>query len=150
MSIKISCATPAHLQSIGLQATRLSACRFINHNRSSETLSRLCETAWSLSHAKAVFGVAGYLIVQPGHAVCWAMFDTNVTRISAIALTRKVGNGIKAEMKRAGLYRLESAVDVSDVTALRWAQLLGFEIEGLMRKSSSINSDQWLIARIME
>lgn len=148
MSIHISRAEPAHLLSIGLCATRQSAFRFISLHNEPDTLSRLCETAWSLSDEGTVFGVIGYLLVRPGHAVCWAMFEPHVTEVSALGLTRVVRRGIQDEMKRIGITRLESAVDVSDSAAVRWARFLGFEIEGLMRKSSSVNTDQWLIARI--
>jgi len=135
---------------VGRQATRPSAQRFIDLHGDSENLLRLCDTAWSLSDGTYSFGVLGYVTVRPGYAVGWAMFDQSVANISSVELTRKIQSGLQVRMAREGLCRMESSIDVTDSTALRWARLLGFEIEGLMRKSSSINTDQWLIARIME
>lgn len=110
----------------------------------------LCENAWSLLDAERLFGVCGFVILRPGHAVCWAMFDDHVRAVPVHGLTGVIRKRIWVEMHQAGLRRLESTVDVHDRQALRWARIVGFEIEGLMRKSGIDAQDQWLIARIME
>jgi RimJ/RimL family protein N-acetyltransferase len=46
------------------------------------------------------------------------------------------------------LHRLQLTVRLDEPRALRWAEYLGFEIEGLMRKYSPDGADTYILARV--
>ena len=77
----------------------------------------------------------------------WALLSEQVLTYP-VALTKAAWALIEKAQSILDLWRLEIAVDTKHESALRWAQLLGFEVEGMMRCFGPNREDAYLMARI--
>jgi hypothetical protein len=79
-----------------------------------------------------VAAVAGIAVMWPGVAEAWAVL-TAVGRAHPAFVHRAVARTLRGLVRQLGLRRLQASVDASNPVALRWAEVLGFRPEGVMR-----------------
>ena len=92
-------------------------------------------------------GAAGIAVVKPGVGEAWSLLSPMIKRFP-VALHKAVKTRIPEIMARHGLRRVHMTVDPWDVAAIRWAECLGFEREGLMRRFGDNGADMFLFARV--
>lgn len=89
-----------------------------------------------------VIGVAGAMPQGNGRAVVWALLSADVPMLAA-------HRAVKRWLNACSIRRLETWVMVGHREGERWAEMLGFEREGRMRKFTDDGSDAWLYARVL-
>jgi hypothetical protein len=81
-----------------------------------------------------------------GRAIAWALFTPR-----AQAYAKRLASTILFHMEqlreREQLRRLEATVDSEDPKAIRWAQLMGLSVEGLLRAYGPQGEDYFMMAR---
>ncbi len=90
-----------------------------------------------------VVGVAGVAPQWRGRAVAWALLSECGPPVF-LAVHRAALRFFALQ----GYRRIEAGVDVRFTAAQRWARLLGFEREGLMRGYGPDGHDAYLYARV--
>jgi hypothetical protein len=94
-----------------------------------------------------VLACVGIVPCWPGRAVAWALLSDRIQPNRFLAVHRRV----KAALDRHGMrhpWRIEIQVDPTHLAALRWAAMLGFLVEGRMRRYLPDGRDMILMARI--
>lgn len=82
-----------------------------------------------------------------GRAVAWALFSPRA-KPYAMRLRNATMFHVEQLREREALRRLEATVDAGDPTAIRWAQLMGFGIEGLLKAYGPVGEDYLMMARV--
>lgn len=100
-----------------------------------------------LSSDGVLLGVIGGVIVWPGVASLGSIFTRAIYdhRIGMVRTTRRV---IEAVMEEYSLHRMEMAVKKDYPTGHRWAEALGFQAEGILRKYNSSKEDYVMYGRV--
>lgn len=101
------------------------------------------EPAVMVYAADRPIGALGALPHWPGRASCWALLADGIGSLM-VPLTRAV----TAWLETAPHRRLECTCAADDARGHRWANLLGFEREGLMRAYGADGRDYVLYARV--
>lgn len=133
---------PAHVTEIRLQPAQELAQAVL----SPEYAEQLCAqpgVAWAAVMGGQTLACAGMTEITPQRAIAWALFAPAALRHFG-PIHRATGR-ILAE---APWRRLEMAVDARHAAAIRWAERLGFEREGLMRAYTADGRDCFLYARV--
>lgn len=99
--------------------------------------------AYALVDGGEVFACAGIIPQWEHRAVAWALVGQAAGR-HMIELHRAVSQSFRQHPFR----RIETAVTVEFDEGHRWAQLLGFRREGLMRSYTPEGEDCYLYARV--
>ena len=99
-----------------------------------------CYTAIANGHVVACLGLVS---VWKYRRYVWAFLADDCGK-HMIHLTRAV----KLWLKYHGQGRIETSVDCNFPAAIRWAEMLGFEREGMMRQYSPLGADCYLYARV--
>lgn len=104
---------------------------------------------WSrvLKHGDEPLAIFGVTPMWPHVACGWALLSEQVLRMP-VGLTRHARALIEKARSMLMLRRLEISVDTKHEAALRWAKLLGFEVEGVARCYGLKGEDNWRLARI--
>ncbi|MFO1188511.1 MAG: GNAT family acetyltransferase [Alphaproteobacteria bacterium] len=90
---------------------------------------------------------AGLARRWPGRTVGWALLSHKIRPNRFLAVHRLIAAALdRAEMRDPG--RIEVQIDPSHAAALRWARLLGFEVEGRMCRYLPDGRDMILMARV--
>ena len=92
---------------------------------------------------------AGFIKEWPWRGVAWALIDRNVTKQMMIPVHRAVMQAIESYQPTM-FHRLEMAVRHDVREAHRWAKMLGFTPEGIMRKYDELGRDYTLYARVRQ
>ncbi len=97
---------------------------------------------WTLADSWGRPAACGGLFQQwEGRAIAWAFLAADAPMLEATRAARLV-------LDACGLRRVECWVEVDFQAGHRWAHLLGFEREGLMRSFSPDGRDHVLYARV--
>ncbi len=99
--------------------------------------------AYSAVDGDAVFACAGLIPQWEGRAVAWALIAAEAGR-SMIGIHKAVGRAMRLHAYR----RIETAVASDFEQGHRWARMLGFEREGLMKRYTPDGRDCHLYARV--
>lgn len=99
--------------------------------------------AWTALVDGRPIACAGFVLVWEGRAYAWALIDKDAGPYM-LQITRV----IRKHLAASGFRRVEMAVDRSFADGRRWAQMLGFECEGLARAYLPNGHDAWIYARI--
>lgn len=91
---------------------------------------------WDLSHS-------------PRTGEAWAIINHDLGSKKPIVLTKAIRRGLDAAQEEYDLARIHATIDARNEKACRWAKLLGFECEGLMRKWLC-GRDYFLYARLVK
>jgi hypothetical protein len=105
-----------------------------------------CETSATALYNGDVACCFGAVPVWKGVAEAWILTSYIVER-NPISLTRgalRYFNKIAIDMQ---LHRLQIVVDDSNLLALRWAEVLKFKREGLLKGYGPDGSDHYMMAR---
>lgn len=103
-------------------------------------------SATILKHGKPV-GVFGIVICWRGVGEMWSIFTPEFRRTPKYMCDAAM-QFCDIAAQSLGLHRLQMAVRCSDERAVRWAQFLGFQIEGRMRRYSVDGADTYMMARL--
>lgn len=96
----------------------------------------------------------GEIILIGGVAFLWKGVGSGWVLTSELLLKykawfhRTIRDVLDATEKMYDLHRIESIILKDHEVSMRWAERLGFEQEGLLRKYNSQKQDHWLYARI--
>lgn len=134
---------PEHLEGFEPQAEQITALGHINR----ETGARLLAAGpcVSIAQAERIVCCAGLIVEWEGRAVAWALLHREIGPAGMLAATR----GIKRMLDRMSMGRIEAHVRWDFDAGWRWAALLGFTLEGRMRRFH--NGQDWaLFARVKE
>lgn len=99
--------------------------------------------AFSLEDGGAIIATAGIIRIWPGRASAWALLSPTSGKHMA-RITRAVIRFLEV----AEDFRIETTVDDGFDAGHRWANLLGFEREGYMKKYLPDGRGAWLYARV--
>lgn len=113
-----------------------------------EVIDRFAQlgSAFTLRDADGqVLMIAGLLRVAQGFAVAWAFMD-KASGKHMRWLTRMVRRFLDSAMQRHR--RIEMTARCDFEPAMRWAELLGFDSEGVMQAAAQDGSDMMRFARI--
>jgi hypothetical protein len=92
--------------------------------------------------------IVGGNLVWEGFLTCWGILSDAVTK-HPIAFTKEIRRLIRVHIEELKLYRLSMEVKADYLMGVRWANALGFECEGTMKKWGPDKSDYCLFARVM-
>lgn len=90
-----------------------------------------------------VIGCAGIAECWPGRAEAWTLLA-----VDAFEVFRHIHRTVRRVLADSPWHRVEMKVDADHSAAIRWAEHLGFEREGLMRKYTADQRDVFLYARV--
>ena len=89
----------------------------------------------------------GIFPIWPGRASAWAVFTPR-----AKLWAKRVGTATKFHVEQMRhlllLRRLEAPVNAGDEPAIRWARIVGFEAESLMRSYGPEGEDYYMMAMV--
>lgn len=94
-------------------------------------------------HGTEVIACAGLIHQWPNRSIAWAILSRLAGR-HMLGLTREIGGFLRHHPIR----RVETGVSCDFPAAERWAEMLGFEREGMMRAYTPEGADCYLYARI--
>jgi RimJ/RimL family protein N-acetyltransferase len=78
----------------------------------------------------------------------WAVI-TDGARGHGFELTRYAQNLLILMMRNMNMHRVQAFVKKEKPEYVRWAKLLGFEVEGVMRKGTPEQRDMYLMAKVI-
>lgn len=91
----------------------------------------------------AVVGCAGLAECGQGRLEAWTLLAPE-----AFVVFREIHRAVRRVLDDSAWHRVEMKVDAEHAAAIRWAEHLGFECEGRMRKYTADRRDVLLYARI--
>lgn len=94
-----------------------------------------------------ILAVIGGTLYWPGVATLSAIITTVMPNYP-LATTKAVSHCIACAMNDLDLHRVEIQVKSSYVSGQQWAQLLGFEAEGILKKYGPNKEDYTMYARV--
>jgi hypothetical protein len=127
---------PKHLAAIKPQLAQA-------HEFNPESLASPTGLAWSAMDGDKPIACAGLVEVWGGRAYAWAILSQD-----AGPYMRWLTREIRFRLARAPFQRVEMAVDASFANGCRWAEMLGFSMEGLGRKYLPNGHDAFIYARV--
>jgi hypothetical protein len=100
--------------------------------------------AWTALRREAVAGCAGVLDRGEGRGLAWALLAGDLGPAGFVALHRAVAAGLPSLPYR----RIEAHVAADFAPGRRWATMLGFAFEGVMRGYQADGGDALMFARV--
>ena len=113
------------------------------HEYAADSLASPVGFAWTALDGKNPIACAGLVEIWQGRAYAWAMLSRD-----AGPHMRWLTREIRFRLSRAHFQRVEMAVDASFANGCRWAEMLGFSMEGLGRKYLPNGHDAFIYARV--
>lgn len=101
------------------------------------------DLVWTGEHNGKVVAMGGVVPVWHNRAQAW-MWMSEVSGRHMITIHREV----KKFLDACPVPRIEAHVNVGFKPGVRWMQMLGFEMEGYMRKFGPSGADMLLFARV--
>ena len=95
-----------------------------------------------------IIGSAGLMNVWEGRAIAWALLSKRVHRYDMIFIHRWVKCFLDRCERRWNLRRIETPIRCDFPQGVRWAEMLGFQCEGTMRRYDPQGMDTFLYARV--
>jgi len=93
-----------------------------------------------------VAGVAGVLPLRGKSGEVWAMIDNGIIKRSPSTVARWSRVLIDTFVNRHGFERIQASIDEQFVENMRFAQWLGFELEGVHRKAGDNGENVYVLA----
>ena len=136
---------PVHLTALRLQAAQAP---YFGHQLTAETGTALQQLgpAYTVLDDDTAIACFGLLHIWPGRADCWALVGAALSGARFVVLHRWVAGNLAAA-QRLGYRRLETTIDPAFPAARRWAELLGFQREGRLRRYLPDGRDMLIYAR---
>jgi hypothetical protein len=137
---------PAHLHYMSMKPDQLPSARAVSMDHMLEMQARLGLAVTALVHGKPV-AMFGCIILWTGVGEMWSIISDDARRYpKQLTIVAKEFSDIVTQS--LSLHRLQITVRSDEPRALRWAEYLGFEVEGLMRKYSPDFEDTYILARV--
>jgi RimJ/RimL family protein N-acetyltransferase len=96
-----------------------------------------------------VYGMGGLFPLWPGVAEAWTLLSEDVKQDHGYWLHKTVRGWLRDQANQYDFHRLQINVDAGDDRAIRWAKVLGFEHEGVMRQYAFNKVDMVRMAMII-
>lgn len=119
----------------------------VDHGRRDEDYARALEQVgggYTAIDNGEVIACAGMVEQWPGRALAWAMLTDDLGPMRFVRVSR----AIRRALDMAQWNRIEMQVDADHPQAIRWAELLGFEVESKMRRFLPDGRDAFMFVRI--
>ena len=137
---------PSHLHYMSITESQLPFAKAVSMDTMLEMQARLGLAVTALVHGKPV-AMFGCIVLWTGVAEIWSIISDDARRYpKQLTIVAKSFSDIVAQS--LSLHRLQLTVRSDEPRALRWAEYLGFEIEGLMKKYSPDGADTYILARV--
>lgn len=137
---------PSHLHHMRITEDQLPFAKAVSMDAMLEMQARLGLAVTALVHNKPV-AMFGCIMLWTGVAEMWSIISDDARRYpKQLTIVAKGFSDIVAQS--LSLHRLQLTVRSDEPRALRWAEYLGFEIEGLMHKYSPDGTDTYILARV--
>lgn len=108
------------------------------------------DMAWTGFIDDRVVGCAGFAPQWEGRVIAWALFGRDVPKKAWASIVAKVRREFKNTLQSQGhKHRVEITVPATFGEAIRLANILGFEVEGLMKKYGPDGSDHLMYAKVI-
>jgi hypothetical protein len=125
---------PAHLQEIELQRKTPKDVGLFSDPRYGESL--LSGDAFSVFDGPTLKASLGVFDFMPGVGIAWAMFSQDAgSLLPALSLRAR------KYLRNCRFRRIEAYIDPNFAESIRWATLMGFQFEGVMKKHSPRGDD---------
>lgn len=95
-----------------------------------------------------IIAIGGMCIIRIGVGAPWVITSDLFVKYK-VWIHKAIKNMAEEAIKIYNLHRLETAIVKEHEVSHRWAERLGFEREGLMRKFDQNKKDYYLYARII-
>lgn len=105
--------------------------------------------SWSAEIDGKVVASAGLVPLWPGVAEAWMIPSDKVDR-HRIKVARQIRVMFEDVMRRRGIYRAQANLHHNFEKAIRLAEWLGFENEGLMRRFGVEGGDYYRFAKVFD
>ena len=102
-------------------------------------------TSYSAFHGDTLIGCGGIRTLWDGVGEGWVLFSTEVVN-HKVSIRRYVNKYFKKIIEENNLHRVQAHVNCEWGLALRFADSLGFEVEGRMVKFNPDGTDSYLFA----
>jgi hypothetical protein len=137
---------PAHLHHMSMKPDQLPSARAVSMDYMLEMQARLGLAVTALVYGKPV-AMFGCIMLWTGVGEMWSIISDDARRYpKQLTIVAKEFSDIVTQS--LSLHRLQITVRSDEPRALRWAEYLGFEVEGLMRKYSPDVEDTYILARV--
>jgi hypothetical protein len=140
--VEIRAFQPQDLHAISLQNAQMGVHELITYDHYGESLAA-AGPAFTATVDGEVIACIGTIPQWKDYARAWALLSRHSGK-NLLALTR----GIRRWLRFHNAGRVDTAVACDFPQAIRWAQMLGFEREGVMRKYAE-GKDFYLYAQVI-
>jgi RimJ/RimL family protein N-acetyltransferase len=93
-----------------------------------------------------ILGCIGFMKVWPGVADTWTLFSEGIVKHGK-ALTEKIAFMHNFYEENLKIHRTQCNVKVENVVAVKWAEKLGYKIEGTLQSFGKYEEDYFVMAR---
>lgn len=98
--------------------------------------------AWTAMDGDRIAAVGGFLMQWDGRFLAWAI-------IAKGANMRKLTRIAKTKIDAFDVRRIEATIDVGFRQAIKWAEMLGFEFEGVLRCAGLNGEDFAMYSKVV-
>jgi hypothetical protein len=99
--------------------------------------------SFSLVDGERVLAMAGVWVMEPHRGLAWSVLADDLGFDMYY-----VNKAVSDFLNNTDIRRIEMAVDLGFREAQRWAEMLGFKLEGVMEKYFPNEADAFLYARV--
>jgi hypothetical protein len=137
---------PNHLHYMRIRDDQLPYAKAIPIDKMLEAQARLGLAVTAMVHNKPV-AMFGIVYIWSGVGEMWSIISDDARRYpKQLTIVAKEFSDIAVQS--LALRRLQITVRSDEPRSLRWAEFLGFENEGLLRKYSPDGVDTYILARV--
>ena len=134
---------PQDLYAISLQSAQLGILYdTVREKGYGEALAAVGK-AYTATSSGEVMACIGVIPQWPGYSRAWALVSRDAGRCM-VSLTRGIARWLRFHNEG----RVDTAVRCDFDAAIRWAKMLGFQQEGVMRKYDPEGADYYLYAQV--
>ena len=132
-----------HIDALRIQENQKWIFEYLNADNYAQCLVEAGPAFTLLLGNSIVVGCAGVWIQEPHRGLAWALVSGTIGT-DYIHFHKHV----KEFVDNVDIQRLEMAVETNFKQGFRWAEMLGFTLEGLMHKYYPNGSDAYLFAKV--
>lgn len=141
--IQIVPLKPEHILGLKVQQVQSAMVNYITPKFAQEMCSEVAGPKCACIDGDEVLGVAGIVQMHDTRGYAWSILGTGFRRGF-----KTIHRAILEQLDTCGFQRVEMAVDCEHLEGIRWAQRLGFELEGRMKKYTADGRDCYLFGRV--
>lgn len=111
-------------------------------------LAQGSQASLTLVHQGEYLAAFGLYPLSKTVAEAWMLVNPNYRHTYAKTILRHAKEELERWQISEGFNRVQITIEFVNVGFVRWSKLLGFELEGLMRKYGQDGQDHFLMSRI--